>query len=78
VETIDLAKFQQLVTSLMIGSGIHQVAFRQKLKAMFELYDADNDGALIKEEFITCCEESADMQRHFSAVERLVDFKQLE
>jgi Ca2+-binding EF-hand superfamily protein len=71
--TIDQAEFQQLITSLMIGSGIHQAGFRQKLESMFELYDADDDGALTKEEFIKCCEESADMRKHFSAVERLVD-----
>ena len=70
---IELDEFKMAIKCLMSTSGLHEGGFEQKLEAMFQQYDVDNSGGLSKEEFVDCCTASADMQRHFGAVARLID-----
>lgn len=70
---IDQAEFITAIKSLMSTSGLHVSGFEKKLEGLFQLYDANGDETLSKAEFVDCCEQSADMQKHFAGLGRLVD-----
>ena len=70
---IEEGEFQLLVSSLMLGSAVNEKGLQMKLQAMFTAYDSDGDGSLDKDEFMTCCKSSRDLQDYFGSLDRLVD-----
>jgi len=70
---IEEGEFQLLVSSLMLGSAVHEKGLQMKLQAMFTAYDSDGDGSLDKGEFMTCCKNSRDLQDYFGSLDRLTD-----